>query len=80
MTVSETKSFGGLQRWLAALPEVVGSVPSIYMVTHNHQEIQFQGNPMPSFDLCGHQTLTWCTYIHVGTTHIHVKINESEKK
>lgn len=52
-----------------------GSLPS---PQHSHGDPQSTvtpalGDPMPPSNLCRYQARTWCAYIHIGKTFIHVK-------
>jgi hypothetical protein len=56
---------------LAALLEDTGWISSTHMVSF---VTPVPGDLMPTYDLCGHQACSWCTYIHEANTHT-CKIN-----
>lgn len=59
---------------LSAIPEYLGSIPSMYMGAGN-LDVQnlVTGDHPPLSGLCGSQTHTRLTNMHTGKTPIHVK-------
>lgn len=55
-----------------------GSVPSTYMIVYD----LVPRDLIPFFfcDVCRHEALTQCTYMHVGKILIYIKIIESKDK
>lgn len=56
-------------RAVAVLAEALGSVCSTHMVDNNHLKLQFQGAPIPSSGLGGHQACTWYTDVPAAKTY-----------
>lgn len=65
----KTRAWGdcpALRAFLASA-EDPGLGPNSHVVTHNHPETPFPGDPMPlSIDLHRHQAHTYCAYIHAS--------------
>ena len=66
-----------MTQWLravAALPEVLSSIPSTHMVVHNHlYNYSSRGSGAFSFDCQRHQGHKWYTDIHADKTLTPVK-------
>jgi len=68
---------GEMVQWLralAALAEVLSSVPSTHVVAHSLLWLWFLGGLKPPSDFYGYWAYTWYTHIHKDKTFTH-KVN-----